>query len=80
MHTITEIASGWMISSHKPSVGWETIDRICLTLDDAKAFCATNGLDFKIKTWADMAKPEPDFGQDYRSYAEKENAYDYWEA
>lgn len=81
MHKIEEMIFGeFWVTSHKPHLGWSTLDKACRTLEEAKAYCQSNGLTYKIKTFADTATPEPDFRQDHRSYSEKELSYDYWEA
>lgn len=81
MHIIEETIFGefWVIS-YKPHLGWSTLDKACRTLDEAKAYCEENGLTYKVRTFAERATSEPDFGQDYRSYSEKELAYDYYQA
>lgn len=79
-YAITEMFGGevW-VSSFKPHLGWDTVDKVCKTLDEAKEFCGT--ADYDVKRWFDRGWFEPaDRGQDYSSYAEKELAYDYWEA
>lgn len=81
MHKIEETIFGeFWVTSHKPHLGWSTLDKACRTLDEAKAYCEENGLPYKITMFADRATSEPDFGQDYRSYYDKELAYEYYEA
>lgn len=80
MHKVSETFGGWYVTSFKQHLGWHTIDAAFKTLDEAKAHCEANGLEYKITTFADIATSEPDFGQDYSSYAEKELAYDYYQS
>lgn len=80
VHKIIEGFGFWYVASHKPHLGWDTMDFQCKTVDEAIAYCADNGHLYRIFSWAERGAPEPDFGQDYSSMEEKEAAYNYWEA
>lgn len=77
MHKIIQGFGRWYVTSYKERCGWDTVDFQCETQDEATAYCDARGLPYKLFLWADRGAPEPDFGQDYASNAEKNAAYMY---